>query len=87
MTILASSLTLAKPHLEAGRMRAIAITNLEPAPMFPELPTIASQGVPGFDLMTQTALFAPAGTPAAAVERMLERSGGLTFVAARGGRG
>lgn len=65
-----SSLTLAKPHLEAGRMRAIAITNLEPAPMFPDMPTIASQGVPGFDLLTQTALFAPAGTPASAVERI-----------------
>ena len=65
-----SSLTLAKPHLEAGRMRAIAITNLERAPMFPDLPTIASQGVPGFDLMTQTAIFAPAGTPAAAVEKV-----------------
>lgn len=65
-----SSLTLAKPHLEAGRMRAIALTNLERAPMLPDLPTIASQGVPGFDLMTQTAIFAPAGTPAASVGRI-----------------
>ena len=65
-----SSLTLAKPHLEAGRMRAISITNMEPAPMLPNLATIASQGVPGFDLLTQTAIFAPAGTPASAVERI-----------------
>jgi tripartite-type tricarboxylate transporter receptor subunit TctC len=65
-----SSLTLAKPHLEAGRMRAIAITNLERAPMFPDLPTIAEQGVPGFDLFTQTAIFAPRGTPAVAVEKI-----------------
>jgi tripartite-type tricarboxylate transporter receptor subunit TctC len=65
-----SSLTLAKPHLEANRMRAIAMTNLERAPMFPDVPTIAEQGVPGFDLMTQTAIFAPAGTPAAPVAKV-----------------
>jgi tripartite-type tricarboxylate transporter receptor subunit TctC len=65
-----SSLTLAKPHLESGRMRAIAITNLERAAMFPNLPTIAEQGVPGFDLMTQTAIFAPAGTPEAAIAKV-----------------
>jgi tripartite-type tricarboxylate transporter receptor subunit TctC len=67
-----SSLTLAKPHLEAGRMRAIAITNQERAPMFPDMPTIAEQGVPGFDLMTQTAIFAPAATPPAAIGRVNE---------------
>jgi tripartite-type tricarboxylate transporter receptor subunit TctC len=67
-----SSLTLAKPHLEAGRMRAIAITNQERAPMFPDMPTIAEQGVPGFDLMTQTAIFAPAATPPAAIARVNE---------------
>jgi tripartite-type tricarboxylate transporter receptor subunit TctC len=65
-----SSLTLAKPHLEAGRMRAIALTNLDRAEAFPGMPTIAEQGVPGFDLMTQTAIFAPAGTPEAAVARI-----------------
>jgi tripartite-type tricarboxylate transporter receptor subunit TctC len=67
-----SSLTLAKPHLEANRMRAIAMTNLARAPMFPDMPTIAEQGVPGFDLMTQTAIFAPAGTPAAPVAKVNE---------------
>jgi len=65
-----SSLTLAKPHLEAGRMRAIAITNQVRAPMFPAMPTIAEQGVPGFDLFTQTAIFAPRGTPAPTVEKL-----------------
>ncbi len=58
-----SSLTLAKPHLEAGRMRSLAITNQDRAPLFPEMPTIAELGVPGFDLFTQTAIFAPRGTP------------------------
>jgi tripartite-type tricarboxylate transporter receptor subunit TctC len=67
-----SSLTLAKPHLEANRMRAIAITNQERAPMFAGMPTIAEQGVLGFDLMTQTAIFAPAGTPAASVAKVNE---------------
>jgi tripartite-type tricarboxylate transporter receptor subunit TctC len=67
-----SSLTLARPHLESERMRAIAITNLERAPMFPDLPTIAEQGVPGFDLLTQTAIFAPASTPAPAIQKINE---------------
>jgi tripartite-type tricarboxylate transporter receptor subunit TctC len=65
-----SSLTLAKPHLEAGRMRAIALTNALRTPLFPAMQPIAEQGVPGFDLFTHTAIFAPRGTPAAAVARI-----------------
>jgi tripartite-type tricarboxylate transporter receptor subunit TctC len=65
-----SSLALAKPNLEAGKMRAIALTNAQRSPLFPDLPTIAEQGVPGFDLVTQTAIFAPRGTPEPIVARL-----------------
>jgi tripartite-type tricarboxylate transporter receptor subunit TctC len=65
-----SSLALAKPHLAAGRMRAIALTTPHRTPMFPDLMPIAEQGVPGFDLFTATAMFAPRGTPGPVVERL-----------------
>ena len=42
--------------------------------MFPELPTIASQGLPGYESGSIYALFAPAGTPAAIVQRLHQES-------------
>jgi tripartite-type tricarboxylate transporter receptor subunit TctC len=65
-----SSMTLAKPHLEAGRMRAIALTTQYRTPLYPDLRTVAELGVPGFDLFTATAIFAPRGTPPAVVEKL-----------------
>ena len=62
------------PHVRAGRLRALAVTSVEPSPLFPELPTIASQGLPGYESGSIYALFAPAGTPAAIVQRLHQES-------------
>ncbi len=51
------------PHLQAGSIRAIAITTLQRTPVLPDTPTIAESGFPGFDAATWHALVAPAGTP------------------------
>jgi tripartite-type tricarboxylate transporter receptor subunit TctC len=51
------------PHLQAGSIRAIAITTLQRTPALPDTPTIAESGFPGFDAATWHALVAPANTP------------------------
>ena len=60
----------AGPHMQAGRMRALAVTTAQRSGLFPDLPTIASSGLPGYDAASYQCIFAPAATPAALVERL-----------------
>ncbi len=60
----------AVPHMQSGRLRALAITSAQPSALFPELPTIASSGLPGYELETNTGMFAPTGTPVAIINRL-----------------
>jgi tripartite-type tricarboxylate transporter receptor subunit TctC len=53
-----------------GRVRAIAVTTARRLAAFPDLPTVAEAGVPGYEVSTWFALFAPAGTPEAIVQRL-----------------
>ncbi len=57
------------PQVRSGRMRAIAVTSALPSPAFPGLPTMASVA-PGYNVTLWTAVFAPAGTPPAVVQRI-----------------
>lgn len=57
------------PHVKAGRLRALAITSAKPSALLPDLPTVA-QAVPGYEVASRLAFFAPAGTPAAIVTRL-----------------
>lgn len=50
-------------HLRSGKLRGIGFTGSRRTPLFPELPTVAESGVPGFELTNSYAYFAPAGTP------------------------
>ncbi len=67
------------PHIKAGRLRALATTSAKPSPLAPELPTV-SEAVPGFEMATRLAIFAPAGTPAPIVNRLSQE---ITKVLAR----
>jgi tripartite-type tricarboxylate transporter receptor subunit TctC len=58
------------PHLKSGRLRALAVTSPQPSELFPGLPTVAAAGLPGYESGTMQGLFAPAGTPAAVVNRL-----------------
>ena len=53
-----------------GRLRGIAVTSLRRDPSLPDVPTVAEQGYPGFEALTWFGLMAPAGTPAAILDRM-----------------
>ena len=53
-----------------GRLRGIATSQTKRDPTFPELPTIADSGVPGFDVRIWHGLFAPKGTPADVIEKL-----------------
>ena len=57
-------------HVRGGRLRALAVTGPKRDPRFPELPTIAEAGVPGFSGTSWFTLAAPAGTPAPLVDRL-----------------
>jgi tripartite-type tricarboxylate transporter receptor subunit TctC len=58
------------PHLKTGRLRALAVTSAEPSQLAPNLPTIAASGLPGYESVSIYALFAPAKTPAATIQRI-----------------
>jgi tripartite-type tricarboxylate transporter receptor subunit TctC len=58
------------PHINAGRLRAVAVTTREPSPIFPGLPTVAASGYPGFECISVNGVMAPAGTPSAIVARL-----------------
>ena len=60
----------AAPHLKAGRLRALAVTTLEPTPIAPGLPTVAAAGLPGFESAVTQAVFAPAKTPQTIIRRL-----------------
>lgn len=60
----------ALPHIQAGRVRAIALSTATRSTQQPDLPTMAEQGLPGFDAAAWLGLVAPAGTPAPIVERI-----------------
>jgi len=51
------------PHLESGKLRALAVASAQRSPLLPGLPTMAEAGFPGVVAATDYALYAPAGTP------------------------
>lgn len=58
------------PHVQAGRLSALAVTDARPSPVAPQLPTVAASGLAGFEALQWFGLFAPAGTPREVVARL-----------------
>ena len=67
--VMISSYTTLSPFVKSNKVRLLAVTSHEPHPAFPELPTLNSV-VPGVVNYTWAGVLAPAGTPAAFVERL-----------------
>lgn len=65
----ANALT-AKPHIDSGRVRALAVSGPTRLAALPDVPTVAEAGVPGYAAMQWYGLVVPAGTPAAIVARL-----------------
>lgn len=57
-------------NIRAGKLKALGITSAVRSPLAPEVPTIAEQGLPGYQIGPWFALFAPAGTPPEIVGRI-----------------
>jgi tripartite-type tricarboxylate transporter receptor subunit TctC len=58
------------PHVRSGKLRPLAVTSLSRSPLFPDVPTIAESGYPGYEDVTWNLLLAPAGTPKEIVNRL-----------------
>jgi tripartite-type tricarboxylate transporter receptor subunit TctC len=58
------------PHLESGKLRAVAVTGPRRLARLPDVPTLGEQGVTGVDASSWWGVVAPAGTPAAVVQRL-----------------
>jgi tripartite-type tricarboxylate transporter receptor subunit TctC len=58
------------PQVQAGRLRALAISSAKRSAAAPELPTVAESGMPGYESGTWFGLFAPAGTPREVITRL-----------------
>lgn len=58
------------PQIQAGRLRAIAVTSKVRSTSFPNVPTIAEAGLPGYELIAWFGVVAPKGTPPAIVEKL-----------------
>jgi len=57
-------------HLKAGKLRALAVTGPQRWPVMPDVPTVAEQGVAGYDVRSWAGWMLPAGTPQPIVERL-----------------
>lgn len=70
LQLICEPVATAMPNILAGRLRALGVTSATPHPAAPNLPTVAQEGLPGFEYSAWVAVFAPAQTPAAVIGRL-----------------
>ena len=58
------------PQVKAGKLEALAVTDAQPSPIAPGLPTVAAAGLPDFEALQWFGLLVPAGTPPEIVTRL-----------------
>ncbi|MCX7227435.1 MAG: tripartite tricarboxylate transporter substrate binding protein, partial [Burkholderiales bacterium] len=58
-----ATLASVAPHVQAGKLRALAVATGRRSPLLPEVPTVAESGVPGYDVPLWYSILAPAATP------------------------
>jgi len=69
-----SSIVAIIPQIQAGKLRALAVTGTHRAPLLPEVPTMAEAGLPDYQAGSWYGLLAPAGTPAAIIQKIHDAS-------------
>jgi tripartite-type tricarboxylate transporter receptor subunit TctC len=70
--IFCTGLTALTNQIKAGKVRALGIATLKRSQLMPELPTIAEQGLPGFEVLSWTGVAAPAKTPPAIIRKLYD---------------
>jgi tripartite-type tricarboxylate transporter receptor subunit TctC len=65
-----STVAVARPHLQSGKIRALGVTTPKRTPALPNVPPIAESGLPGYAVSGWYGLVAPKGTPKAVIERL-----------------
>jgi len=61
---------VALPHIKAGKLRALAVSSLTRNPLYPDTPTVAESGIPGFQALSWSGMSALKGTPQPIVDKM-----------------
>ncbi len=64
------NIATAVAHLKTGKLRALAVTTAQRSSVAPDVPTLAEAGLAGYEISSWQAVFAPAGTPRAIVDRL-----------------
>jgi tripartite-type tricarboxylate transporter receptor subunit TctC len=70
ISMLFDNLSSSLPLIKAGEVQAIGVTTLKRSPAAPEIPTLAEQGLPGFEAVSWFSLMAPANLPPAIQKRL-----------------
>ncbi len=60
----------ALPHVKAGKLRALAVSSLQRNPLYPDVPTLAESGYPGFSALSWSGISVPKGTPQVIVDKL-----------------
>jgi tripartite-type tricarboxylate transporter receptor subunit TctC len=61
---------VALPHVKAGKLRALAVSSLTRNPLYPDVPTVAESGLPGFQALSWSGLSAIKGTPQPIIDKL-----------------
>ena len=72
-----SNVASAKPHVDEGKLRALAVTSRKRAPALPDVPSMAEAGVAGYEVLNWFGMFAPAGTPEPIIRRLQAEAAAL----------
>jgi tripartite-type tricarboxylate transporter receptor subunit TctC len=61
---------VALPHIKAGKLRALAVSSLQRNPLYPDTPTVAESGIPGFQALSWSGISVARGTPQPIVDKL-----------------
>ena len=61
---------VALPHIKAGKLRPLAVSSLQRNPLYPDVPTVAESGYPGFNALSWSGMSVPKGTPQAVIDKL-----------------
>lgn len=70
-----SALVTTLPHIKSGKLKALGVSGAARSRLFPDLPTIAESGVPGYEASIWLGFLAPAGTPKMVVDKIYKELG------------